>query len=426
MIVAYIIAYIASVLSARAGHDILSGLILILIAIAFYVYESLKAKSILNLRGLFALSFIGGEGIACLKLSYIQTEWSITTWVCFFLAFMGVWLAFEITGKLMDKKAGTHSYKGRILDSDRFFVFIIILVAASLAAFIIEAAVLGFIPLFVEGIPHAYSYFHITGLHYLTVSCVLVPAFSVLWYQNKKEHKKSELIIMAVADIMALLIPVLCVSRFQLFAAVGMAIFMYILKAEKIPWKIIVPVALALVAAYLALSVARSHDDEYLKSIFEMKVNMPVNLSRIYIYIANNYDNFDCLVKELTGHTWGLRMLFPVWALTGLKFLAPSLVNFPFYLTKPELTTLTLFYDAYYDFGAAGVFVFSGIIGFVAYVIERMTRQHNDSGATMLYVQLALYLILAFFTTWFSNPTTFFYIAVTIICWLLCTVRRTE
>ena len=30
--------------------------------------------------------------------------------------------------------------------------------------------------------PHAYSTFHITGVHYFTVSCVLVPALSVLYF----------------------------------------------------------------------------------------------------------------------------------------------------------------------------------------------------------------------------------------------------
>ena len=71
---------------------------------------------------------------------------------------------------------------------------------------------------------------------------------------------------------------------------------------------------------------------------------MPIFVSQPYIYIANNYENFDCLVKALPAHTWGIRMLFPVWALTGLKFLYPYLVSFPIYVDKTELTTVTLMY----------------------------------------------------------------------------------
>ena len=52
-----------------------------------------------------------------------------------------------------------------------------------------------------------------------------------------------------------------------------------------------------------------------------------------------------------------MKMLAPFWTLTGLKFLVPTLTAFPYYVTKEELTTLTMFYDAYYDFGVIGVFV---------------------------------------------------------------------
>ncbi len=31
----------------------------------------------------------------------------------------------------------------------------------------------------------------------------------------------------------------------------------------------------------------------------------------------------------------------------------------------------------------------------------------------MFYAQVAMYMVLSFFTTWFSNPATWFYLAVT-------------
>ena len=89
---------------------------------------------------------------------------------------------------------------------------------------------------------------------------------------------------------------------------------------------------------------------------------MPVFLTQPYIYIANNYDNFDCLVKNLPKFSCGLRMLFPFVSLTGLKFVMPNLVPATVYLTSTELTTLTMFYDAYYDFGVIGVFCDSSVV----------------------------------------------------------------
>lgn len=36
------------------------------------------------MRGLFTLAWVGGEGIACLKLSRLQSDWSNVTWLTFF------------------------------------------------------------------------------------------------------------------------------------------------------------------------------------------------------------------------------------------------------------------------------------------------------------------------------------------------------
>lgn len=169
-----------------------------------------------------------------------------------------------------------------------------------------------------------------------------------------------------------------------------------------------------IIPVYLILTVARSHDVVYLNGIFEMKwEHMPIFITQPYMYIANNYDNFNCLVESLTTHSMGMKGLFPLWALTGLKFFFPQLINFPIFVDKKELTTLTMFYDAYYDFGWIGVLVFSCLLGFVAYLlVVKLREMHNPMGY-LLYAQMGAYLMLSFFTTWFSNTTTWFYLIVT-------------
>ena len=74
-----------------------------------------------------------------------------------------------------------------------------------------------------------------------------------------------------------------------------------------------------------------------------------------------------------------------------------------------------MFYDAYYDFGVIGVFVFSALLGAAAYLLMRMMRQVQNPITYLLYAQFALYMLLSFFTTWFSNPSTWFYFAVTAV-----------
>ena len=100
--------------------------------------------------------------------------------------------------------------------------------------------------------------------------------------------------------------------------------------------------AAGLVPLYVILTIARSHDVTYLNGIFEMKnAATPIFITQPYMYIANNYDNFDCLVRELPAHSMGLKGMFPLWALSGLKFIKPALVDWPIYVNKEELTTVT-------------------------------------------------------------------------------------
>ena len=118
-------------------------------------------------------------------------------------------------------------------------------------------------------------------------------------------------------------------------------------------------------------------------------------------------------MEVLPEHSFGLRGLFPLWALTGLKFAFPQLINYPIYVNKKELTTLTLFYDAYYDFGWVGVLIFSCLLGVAAYLLTIKLREMRNPMGYLLYAQLGVYLMLSFFTTWFSNTTTWFYLILT-------------
>ena len=69
---------------------------------------------------------------------------------------------------------------------------------------------------------------------------------------------------------------------------------------------------LLMIPVYLILTVARSHDVAYLNGIFEMKYEaMPIFITQPYMYIANNYENFNCMVEVLPAHSLGLKGLFP-------------------------------------------------------------------------------------------------------------------
>lgn len=428
----YLICYVISFILARQHAYMLSGLVLIGAALWLYWKDYKKTGNLIHLRGLFCLFFVGGQGISCFKLSALQTDWHGETWLCFLLAVSSFWLVFEVLSRrpegLREIRLGVvyrcFASPQSPLWSKRILRAMAVVTAVSYAAFFFEVWKLRFIPMFSYGVPHAYSYFHVSGVHYFTVSSVLVPSFSVVYCfmearRGKGLVRNKGALLALVLDALALAIPVLCVSRFQLILAVGMAVFTFISIAGGLDVRIGLLLAALLVPAYVGLTVLRSHSVEYLNGIFEMKNSAtPIFITQPYIYIANNYDNFNCLVGQLPRFTCGLRMLFPLWAFTGLKFIKPELVNFPLYVTKEELTTVTLFYDAFYDFGILGMVLFGAALGAAAYGLVRARKKLACPAGHVIYAQIAMYMMLSFFTTWFSNPTTWFYLGVTgIVCW---------
>lgn len=414
--VVYLICYVASYFLAAGEHYLLSGAALILAALWLYISDYRKSRNFIHLRALFSLFWVGGQGIACLKLSHLQGDWELMTWVCLGLAYVGFWVVFEVLTRIYgsghDNYGRWRSFSGNPIP---VFRMICAVTVVSAACFVLEAVVLGYVPLFMRGVPHAYSEFHLTGIHYFTVSCVLVPSLTVLYFHVARGRgSEKKLLAAVIMTLISLLIPILCVSRFQFVLAVVLAVFTYISLQKSFNPLILLGMFVVLIPVYLILTVARSHDVEYLNSIFEMKnTATPIFISQPYMYIANNFDNFNCMVEVLPEHSLGLKGLFPLWALTGLKFFFPQLINFPIYVDKKELTTLTLFYDAYYDFGWIGVLLFSCVLGLVAYLLVVKLREMRNPLGYLLYAQIAAYLMLSFFTTWFSNTTTWFYLILT-------------
>ena len=414
--IVYLICYVASFILARFGIYLLSGAVMIGSACWLYYSEYRKTQNLIHLRALFSLFWVGGEGIACLKLSRLQTDWSVMTWICLALAYIGFWVIFEILTQIYGSGHDHYGrWRGYTGNPAPVFHMVCGLTVVSALAFAGEAVVLGYVPFLVRGVPHAYSEFHLTGIHYITVSCVLVPSLTVLYFHMARGRESSRCAVTAIVmTLISLLIPILCVSRFQFIFAVVLATFTYISLQKFFQPAYLLILFVVIIPVYLILTVARSHDVAYLNGIFEMKwERMPIFITQPYMYIANNYDNFNCLVESLTTHSMGMKGLFPLWALTGLKFFFPQLINFPIFVDKKELTTLTMFYDAYYDFGWIGVLVFSCLLGFVAYLLVVKLREMRNPMGYLLYAQMGAYLMLSFFTTWFSNTTTWFYLIVT-------------
>lgn len=432
----YTAAYVMSIVLGEAGLSAPSGLCLMFAAAFLYLSEYQRTRSTLNLRGLLALGLIGGEGVARFQLSRLSTDWTMETWLSFYLFYLIFDLSAQLAeqvrvaraeeeklAEMMDGKCGHgRTAVGEGIESDlRFFRYAILgLLGISWAAFFFEARRLGFVPLFTVDTPHAYSYFHVKGVHYFTTLAVLTPSVAMLYLSARRKQGLRPDVPALLGLLLPILLTILMVSRFQFMISVILAIFVALLSGRRYKlWQLLLLLVL-MIATYVFITIERAHSVEYLNGIFEMKdPSTPIFITQPYMYIANNYDNFNVMTRELTMHAHGLRMLYPFVTLSGLKFFVPSLAQgFPLFVTKEELTTVTMLYDAWYDFGLAGIVLFAVVLGLVSGAVAHAHREDQNPFSALLYAQLAFYYLVSFFTTWFSNPATWFYLGVSFLLYL--------
>ena len=425
ILILYTAAYLTSCITGRAGLSALSSICLIGIAVFFYYTEKKRTNELINLRGLMALGILGGEGIARLQLSNLSTVWTVSTWLSFYLFYLVFYIISGITEGFTEtvfKDSRLHAlYNRKISDVNIFRFIILAVILISWSAFIYEAVNLKFIPLFSVDTPHAYSYFHLKGIHYFTTLAVLIPAVSVLYLEYRKKQNMKPDAVSILGIILPLLLSVLLVSRFQFMFAAILAVFAALSSGRKYRLWQSVTILVLMVAVYVVITIARAHSVEYLNGIFEMKdPKTPIFITQPYMYIANNFDNFNLMTRQLTVHSNGIRMLYPFLTLTGLKFINPDLaIAYPLFTTKEELTTVTLIYDAWYDFGIAGVVLFAAVLGLITGFILHEHKRNSNPFAKLIYSELAFYFSVSFFTTWFSNPATWFYLGFSVLFYLI-------
>jgi len=417
----FMMAYCLALVLDSFGHSILAGGLLVVTAFSLYVGFVSASRNPVDIRALLSLGWVFGLGLAIMRLSSYHFQWTMESKICF----GGFYLFYMLGGAFYrDREDKTSS---RTVNIDRMYVAILIMSAVSLATFIVEAIILGYIPIFSED-THAYNYFHVTGLHYFTVSSIFTHCFTVTYVLEAKKRdlttsKRRKMWIIG-ANMVSFIINIMCLGKLNIMLSVAFPVLIVLGQVrvadfKKLPWKKIIAVfcvaAVLVVGLFVAFTKLRHYEPGYLDEIFSFRdPQTPTWVQYPYMYIANNYANFNYLTMCIEEHSHGLKEMFPVIALTGLKFVYPQLTAFPQYFMKIEMNTLTLIYDAYYDFGVAGVLVFGIIFGLVSRLITVRSRR-RDPMSMLIFSQIAIYAGLSFFSAWFTVPTTWFWIALTVM-----------
>ncbi len=454
MLVVYIIAYSLSTVFYYLKHNYIASVIMISLAIFLYLKEIKNTKRIINVRGLFALGFIGGFGISLLKLSKLANDYSIMTFVVVFTSYFAVYLGTFYRGKnnnskvvkeekqltkendtkRSDKNKETNLLNRKILTED---IFMIALFAFTFIAFVIEVIILKFIPVFTVDTPHAYSTFHVFMIHYITTFYSFIPCFALCNYFKNPSRQMNKIWIV-ISYVYVIIMAILMVSRSRLILCIVLSIFIIIIYKQNDLKNIlsnrknlllIIMLSILFLGLYVIITINRAHDIKYLNGIFEMKnENMPIFITQPYMYIAQNFENLNYMINNIFRFTFGRRVLYPLFTLTLIKKFFPLVLDAPTYIIKEELSTLTIVYDFYYDFGVVGVFVFCFLIGYIGKILEDRVYigifgdkdyKTKNNYIIILYSLYCYFMIFSFFQTYFSLTDTWVYIIILLLLSIL-------
>ena len=437
MLLVYTIVYILSIcLYYMKLNGIASGL-MITLAIFLYIIEYRKKHRIININGLFALGFIGGFGISLLKLSKLSSDYSIVTiitiYVAFFSLYIGSYFCSKNDGFVPSKNNTNYQVSDKV--QERLLIF---LARLCFISFIVEAAILGFIPIFTIATPHAYSTFHVYMLHYITSLYVFIPPISIAnYFLNKSKRSK---VIIALSFVYVVIVAIMMISRAQLIMSIVLSIFvilMYrVLNLKKIRKEYIVLGIVLLflfLGVYVFITINRAHSIDYLNGIFEMKnESMPIVITQPYMYIAHNFENLNYMINTIFRFGFGRRILTPLFTLTFIKKMFPIVADAPIFIIKEELSTKTLIYDFYYDFGILGVICMCAILGYIGKYLEDRTYNLIESNSfyknnyiVVLFSLFSYYMLFSFFQTYFSLTDTWVHLIIlSFICLFVPVITR--
>ncbi len=423
-------------------NNLLSGIFMMLLAVALYFYIALSVaqKNWLDLRAVFSGIWLGTIGLAALRLTAYQEEWQTQTWillgVTFFIFHMASLIADLTNNKILDKltkvfskiKIKTISFKSR---ENRLFTICLITTLIGMICFVINIAIKGFIPCFSSD-PFAYINFY-TKLHPFSVGSSAVCGLCYYCIKTQKISIFKKIILYFCILYSLILFPVMIVSR-GVFICLALYFTTVVFYLNKRRFTALVLCLVTILTIYLGVSKLRNFTDAQLSILFEpveveltkpdksdtedtdtktdtdtdndTNTDTPVpsfslspQAAFLYGYLTVGHDNFNEAVQNLDEYTWGCRTARPFNVLLKIPQIDKIDNSVQDHFVRPHLNTYNFLGEYYYDFHSVGVIIFVFILAFISMIVQKATLKYNN-----MILPLVLGLVFQeIFLVFFSN-----------------------
>ena len=347
-------------------------------------------------------------GLAELKLSNLQHEWSTESWLLVLIGpsslLLGLYTAFvmNVYARLVSPDGIREVVRRQIVDSSLLFWLIIISFVVYAASFLVSYAIKGFVPIFSGEYGGARTKFSVFGLGVLVHSMPVIVFFGLVYHVMVKEHVKQKLLIKIVCLISAVTYLFL-LQRFLFILTAVMCFSFAYYATDRMRCRTILVSFITAVGLFFGVSSLRAGEviQAYLYAKSKMKYSMDYAIfTEPYMYVVMNLENLATGVKRLDHFTFGYYTFDFITALAGVKHWMEeyfSLESTPY--LNSSYNTYTAFWTYYRDFGIFGIVIVPLLIGLVVGSAYYAMRREPTLQRIAAYGIMVFILLFTFFNS---------------------------
>jgi oligosaccharide repeat unit polymerase len=341
-------------------------------------------------------------GLAELKLSKLQNEWTTQEWIILLIGplsfLIGTFIIYclNINTKLFTLNKIRDSWQNQGIDNKKLFVSVVIVFVLFVVAYLILITMGKEIPILSANPGKARKEFQIFGVGMLINNEVIVIILAVLFYTfNKNEiFKKWMLITLAVISFFMYAITL---QRLNLLTAIIISFILLYYTTNKIrPFRAILLLIIVIFGFYLISSVRGINLFIYALYL-DSKMRLPYSFAIItepYMYIVMSPEMFAHSISRLDQFTYGYYTFDFITSLAGLKHWMQeyySLKDTPFLYSG--YNSYTAFWIFYRDFGILGT-SFIGLLSGSGISVLYYSMRKNPKIISIVAYCIAVYVMM--------------------------------
>ena len=366
-----------------------------------------KGTDVLSPARLFLIIWLIAIGLADLKLSRFQFEWSAYSWLTLLVPILsmllGMFFVYVINyNKKIPKISSVRAeFRSSDIDGDKFFFLIMALFVLYCVSFITTYMIRGFLPMFTKMPEVARTKWGVFGYGVFVLSIPSILYFSLAYIFLVPKNFSKKIIVSLIIIVGAVSYSTL-LQRFYLLLPIIFLLILFYYMTKKMKPRNVLIFFVVFFALFYGISTIRMsrYAFDILYYLSDMKYGSQYAVfTEPYMYVTMNLENYAKAVQNLNQYTYGFFTADFLLFAVRLKPIIQEYVNIPEFpsMISNAYNTYSMFFIYYRDFGFVGVFAIPMILGFGINTLYYWMRKRPDMNSISIYALCIIVIIFSFF-----------------------------